>query len=136
MTSVCHIVLAMKPLNGNFTENALEYGVAGLNINACRIGTEMLPEQKSGQSKIGTLERENMVTPERMGRFPANVIVQDSEEILESFPESGTGNGKQRIGKKGGSGFGFFDDEKTKTTTGVWHNDSGSASRFFKQVKE
>ncbi len=32
------IVLAMRPLDGTFAENAQRYGVAGLNIDASRIG--------------------------------------------------------------------------------------------------
>ncbi len=34
------IVLAMKPLDGTIAHNALTWGVAGMNIEACRIGTE------------------------------------------------------------------------------------------------
>ena len=31
------IIIAMKPLNSNFVNNALEYGVAGINIDSSRI---------------------------------------------------------------------------------------------------
>ena len=34
------IVLAMKPLDGTIAHNALTWGVAGMNIEASRIGTE------------------------------------------------------------------------------------------------
>lgn len=37
MLAAFHIVLAMKPLEGNFCQNAIEHGVAGLNIEAGRI---------------------------------------------------------------------------------------------------
>lgn len=37
--AIPHIVLAMKPLDGNFVENALKHGVSGLNIDGCRIRT-------------------------------------------------------------------------------------------------
>ena len=77
------IVVAMKPIDGTFVNNALTWGVAGLWIDGGRVGTEVLPEQKAGQARIGTFERENMVTPERTGRFPANVILSYPEDEYE-----------------------------------------------------
>jgi len=53
------IILAMKPLDGTFAENALKWGVAGLNIDKARIGTE------------------------NQGRFPANLLLDEiSAEML------------------------------------------------------
>ena len=49
------IVLAMKPLDGTFARNAEMWGVAGMNIDACRIGT-------SEQSK---------------GRWPTNLLLDE-----------------------------------------------------------
>jgi len=68
------IIVATKPREGTYVNNALKYGVAGLNIDGSKVGIEVLPEQKAGQATIGTFERENMITPERIGRFPANFI--------------------------------------------------------------
>ena len=68
----------------------------------------------------------------QLGRFPANLIHDNSEEVRECFPE--TNGGKTRTGKKGGSGFGFFDDEKTRNIEGTWHGGSGNTSRFFKSI--
>jgi hypothetical protein len=36
------IILAMKPLDGTYAHNALTHGVAGLNIDGCRIATTIL----------------------------------------------------------------------------------------------
>jgi hypothetical protein len=36
MIDKIHIVLAMKPIEGTFASNALENGVAGLNIDGSR----------------------------------------------------------------------------------------------------
>ena len=36
MVDVIHICVAMKPVEGTFAENALENGVAGLNIDGSR----------------------------------------------------------------------------------------------------
>ncbi len=81
--------LARKPLSEKtIAANVLKWGTGGINIDGCRVGTETLPEQKSGQSKIGTFERQDMVTPERQGRFPANLIHDGSQEVLDLFPET------------------------------------------------
>jgi len=37
MIAAFHIAVAMKPLDGNFAQNVLNHGVAGLNIDVCRI---------------------------------------------------------------------------------------------------
>ena len=42
VTGVVHIVVAMKPMEGSFSENALRYGVAGLNIDGSRVGTDRM----------------------------------------------------------------------------------------------
>ncbi len=82
------IVIAQKPLDGTYAENALKWGVAGFWIDGGRVGNEVLPEQKTGKARIGTFERENMITPERTGRFSANLIHDGSDEVIELFPNN------------------------------------------------
>ena len=79
------MVLARKPVVGTVANNVLTYGVGGLNIDASRVGNEILPKQTAGQSQIGTFERENMVTPERTGRWPANFIHDGLETEWSKF---------------------------------------------------
>lgn len=67
------IVLAMKPLEGTYVANALEHGVAGLNIDGCRIS---FAEGENNPSA----ERES----ESLGRWPANVILDEvAGELLD-----------------------------------------------------
>jgi len=80
------ICVARKPLTGTVASNVLEWGTGALNIDGSRVGTELLPAQKAGQAKIGTFERTEMITPEREGRWPANVIHDGSDEVLAGFP--------------------------------------------------
>ncbi len=117
----------------NVAENCLKYGTGGINIDESRVVTTDNPRGSGnnlGYHGNGKGTGGN-VTPDS-GRFPANLIHDNSEEVRECFPE--TNGGKARTGKKGGSGFGFFDDEKTKNTEGTWHGGSGNASRFFKSI--
>ncbi|MGH8464712.1 MAG: DNA methyltransferase, partial [Pseudomonas sp.] len=80
------ICLARKPLIGTIAENVLAHAVGGLNIQGCRVGDEVLPEMTAGQAKLGTFERHDMVTPERVGRWPANIIHDGSDEVVAAFP--------------------------------------------------
>ena len=120
--------LARKPLSEKtVAANVLKWGTGGINIDGCRAGSETLPKQKAGQAKIGTFDRQDMVTPERQGRFPANLIHDGSQKVLELFPETKP----SRIGKpRGTKKKGLFANSKFNKV-GKEHNDSGSAARFF-----
>lgn len=125
------ICLARKPLVGTVAANLAACGVGALNVNGCRVGDEVLPEMKAGQAKIGTFERHNMVTPERVGRWPANIVHDGSDEVLAAFPDA---PGQQRVvgpehGDKDSQGiYGDFGPRETITPR-VEANKS--AARFF-----
>jgi len=94
------IVVAMKPLDGTYVENALKWGVAGMWIDGGRI------EGK---------------------RWPANLIHDGSDEVLELFPQTGKSSGG-RIGNKGSA----LNMMGTKYEAGdPGYGDEGSAARFF-----
>ena len=146
MIGCFHIVVAMKPTEGTFAENALKYGVSGINIDATRVETgESLnggAYAKNGKERYDGSEnwrykREGgageFIQP--VGRFPANVILEDSEEIKRGFPEKTSHDGKDRGGirsKKPSNCYGIY----ANGTLPPGRGDSGSASRFFKQIEE
>lgn len=74
------ITVARKPIIGTVAANVLAHGTGALNIAGCRVGDELLPAMTAGQAKIGTFERGVMVTPERVGRWPANLILSIPED--------------------------------------------------------
>lgn len=76
------IVLAMKPTDGTFAENALEHGVAGLNIDGCRIGVEKeVPasprraEQGPAYGDLSNDSADGVGHDPDTGRWPANVTL-------------------------------------------------------------
>jgi DNA modification methylase len=77
------IILAMRPCEGTFAQNALKHGVAGLNIDGSRIGTEpgeLTPRNNSGTSTLLSLGFEGKPTtiyPSPLGRWPANIILDE-----------------------------------------------------------
>ena len=131
------IVVARKFLIGTVATNVLTYGTGALNIDGSRVGTtvETWPASRSFASGISSgftegLEKgETQATGEApAGRWPANVIHDGSEEVLEGFPEV---KGQMGMTKDaGGHRFIVGDlDSVQKFTKGK--TDSGSAARFF-----
>lgn len=128
------ITVARKPLAGTVAENVLRYGTGGLNVDGCRIE----PQGDGDYNHTGNdlehtrKEREDwrmpsqQAKPNAIGRWPANLIHDGSEEVLAGFPQAGGG-----FGKRGGNGsltsYGFSDGSMET----VGYGDSGSAARFF-----
>lgn len=72
------IVLARKPVESTAKRNVQTYGTGGLHVGACRVGGDTLGAQTAGASRIGTFDdRGGIVTPERSGRWPGNVMLDD-----------------------------------------------------------
>ncbi|NCD07300.1 MAG: site-specific DNA-methyltransferase, partial [Spirochaetia bacterium] len=100
------ICMARKPLlEKTVAENVLKYGTGGINIDESRIPTsETLQPSTSTKMKFGgnsMLESSTMNDPNlkqnTQGRFPANLIHDNSEEVRECFPETKTGSVKQTV---------------------------------------
>lgn len=139
------VVVARKPLEEKtVAANVLKFGTGGLNIDGSRIGSR--EKDESGWAKTGSKAAENVALGKQydrepiseigLGRWPANIILDPyTAELLDE--QSGISKPKpEKVGPKGGSGFGYFDDEKTANTTGRWPEDfGGGASRFFYVAK-
>ncbi|MCA3704278.1 MAG: site-specific DNA-methyltransferase [Methylobacterium sp.] len=125
------IVLARKPLIGTVAANVLAHGTGAINVDGCRVGTEVLAPSVRGVSKIGTFEgADGNVTPERVGRWPANICHDGSEEVLAAFPDA---DGAVSNGRKGKNGVGNWGHGEREQAPG--YADTGSAARFFYQVE-
>lgn len=128
------IVVARKPLIGTVAENVLTYGTGALNIDGGRVGSEggtykaSKPEGISngiyGEGINGTVDIGNL----NAGRWPANVIHDGSDEVIELFPD--TNKGTARTGRVGGQN-GLYENGHDPDHIGTWYGDSGSAARFF-----
>lgn len=75
------IVLARKPVIGTVANNVLTYGTGALNIDGSRV------EIGTGETKTYADRTKLTVTTVDQGRWPANVIHDGSEEVLEYFGE-------------------------------------------------
>ncbi len=129
------IILAMKPVEKTYAENALKYGVAGLSIEAGRVGTELIEKgnvghgtgHNEGTFKLGFgVSKESQVS---IGRFPANIITDGSEQVVSLFPETMSGAMKREVtAYEGDSNTTFL---RGRSGPSNQHGDSGSAARFF-----
>ena len=129
------IVVARKPLIGTVANNVLTFGTGGLNIDGSRVGSEggtfkaSKPEGESngiyGEGINGTVEIGQL----NSGRWPANVIHDGSEEVVELFPD--TKSPATYIRKSDGFGSGSYVIGETAGSESLNYGDSGSAARFF-----
>ena len=140
--------LARKPLSEKtVAENVLKHGTGGINIDECRIGYEkgevdfskrQRQQADCGEkgwsgnvAKVGS----NIQMFKEKGRFPANLILDGSDEVVELFPE--TKNGGQNKTSEKGHKSSYIGGEVIGTANETkFANDSGNASRFFKTIPQ
>jgi DNA modification methylase len=130
------IVLARKPLEGTLAVNTLKWGVGGINIDACRVGTEtrLNPAANKAGGNSYNMSVTGMPDAEArpaIGRWPANVLHDVSDEVEAAFAEYGESKGVRRTGKRTGrtqdNGYGM--GEQDAVTMG--YDDAGTPARFF-----
>jgi len=144
-------IVARKPLTGTVAANVLTHGTGALNIDGCRVGTEDnlnggaysggarptsamgCTGEAGGTNSIleaggGRLNPEDFTPP--LGRWPANLVHDGSDEVVGLFPVTTSGKPMKRLhtdkGRNVASGASaggeYFHDG---------YGDSGSAARFF-----
>ena len=134
------ITVARKPLIGTVAANVLAHGTGALNIDGCRVGNEERLYAPKGTStnasmihvpdhRMGTAGEEVTVT----GRWPANLIHDGSDEVLDLFPETKSGvmkAGTRRAAQDepGSVCYGTYGGNAASADT---YGDAGSAARFF-----
>ena len=135
------IVIARKPIEGTVAANVLKYGTGAINIDACRVPTESetisnhsrSPESAVSKGKYGDSKAQetHQTAGQQLGRFPANLIHDGSDEVLALFPDSKgqcgavKGTEPSRTGSNGI--YGNYNGQNTMSPRG----DTGSAARFF-----
>ena len=134
------ICMARKPLSEKtVAENVLKYGTGWINIDESRVeASKDDPNHReiANKTTLGTTfgskdEIKSVSTGTsqlgELGRFPANLIHDNSEEVRECFPDSKGGAFPKTHGSSG-----FVSPEEKQSR--VEMNDSGNASRFFKSI--
>lgn len=138
------IIVARKPPEGSTVGNVLKHGVGGINIAACRVGTDIMfnhgggvnhnDRKYGGGTGIPAMERGHNIN---IGRWPANVIHDGSPAILREFaafgekPRGGSPDMLTGTFEKSGYSGVYGDAFNSKTPNGPIYSDTGTAARFF-----
>ena len=138
------ITLARKPLIGSVVQNCLQHGCGALNVDASRVassesiptftsstsvrwGNKGLPEgikiQRTGETRV-------------TGRFPANVLLVPTPDVLAGFPDTGKSGVAVQRNRDGEVHNAILSPRKCPAIADVGFADSGSVARFFKQIKD
>ena len=151
------IILARKPLTGTVAANHAAHGTGGLNIDGCRVptGDEVNPSIARRQGAVNHLSTrsaaeaqadgriESRQSPEAyraerageaLGRWPANLIHDGSEEVLEAFPDASGAAAPVRgteASSKTNNAFGEYAGRAPSDQ----RDGGGSAARFFYAAK-
>lgn len=137
------IIVAVKPRQGSFASNAIEWGCGGLNIDACRIGTtggtkrsHQAPYPKTADGKEDRTQwaRSGHVSISiSEGRWPANVIL-DEEAAALLDRQTGISKSRRSRRRKTASNVGngrTLHPYKSRIEAIEGYEDEGGASRFF-----
>lgn len=135
--------LLRKPISEKtIAANVLQYGTGGINIDATRIGWPNgnipeigTPEWGGPNKKITAVPNQDGVTAERMppnvlGRWPSNIILDDSEEVVSLFPQSKGQQGNVKGTEPSHTGQNGVYGEYNRVESQK-RGDVGSAARFF-----
>lgn len=127
------ICLARRPLSeATVAANVLRHGVGGLNVGATRIGAETVGwggNPSNGYS--GGLDNKERARPVK-GRYPSNLVLDDSPEVAALFPETTSG---ELTGQPRTENTIYGSAGATLGTPRYSKGSSGSATRYFYQAK-
>jgi DNA modification methylase len=143
------IIIARKPIEGTVINNVLKWHTGAMNIDACRVehitvdGGSLATNPHlrthinggNGGNIIAHEDERRVVIPNKLGRFPSNLIHDGSEPVLEEFAsygvkKSGTGAIKKKT-SKGFKGNAYGEENRPEGTPMLSYGDSGSVSRYF-----
>ena len=150
------IVVARKPLIGTVEANFREWGTGGLNIDGCRVegtkDTPASPRRADQGAAYGDLSNDpgtGSGWDPNVGRWPANIIHDGSDEVAERFPQapgqladaSSSSEGRKNQNVYGAMRRGRGDEPSADSENngsvgfrmkpGARRTDEGSAARFF-----
>jgi hypothetical protein len=127
------IVMARKPLIGSVAANVARYGTGGINVDGCRIGTDVV---ESGNGALGAngiygaMARNPETAASTIGRWPANVLLdEDAAALLDA--QSGERPSRPGKTKPTGDIPAFDGGWKNINSNAMYPGDTGGASRFF-----
>ncbi len=132
------ITVARKPFTGTVAANVLEHGTGALNVDGCRVDASGADLSRVNNTSLGSASggiygKAGAFVSEGspLGRWPANLIHDGSDEVLELFPQT-TPSPSKPVRQGGGEGFRpGAEYGAAREGFGIGYGDTGSAARFF-----
>jgi site-specific DNA-methyltransferase (adenine-specific) len=131
------ITMARKPLPGTVADNVTTHGTGALNINGCRIDLggdyKCKPNGRPSQTGLGdNYDPLKANQADTVGRWPANLIHDGSDEVVDQFPETTSGGGpKPNTARSKVNTYG----KPTVSMSESYGSTTGNVSRFFYTAK-
>jgi DNA modification methylase len=146
------ITVARKPFKGTVAANVLEHGTGAINVDGCRVRTEdnlgggaqktvavegkgegwVRPWMKDPDAVAAHASRinENVARAETLGRWPANLIHDGSDEVVGLFPQTTSGSFREGTIQQSRI-HNVAKGVEAERVRNARASDSGSAARFF-----
>ena len=131
------ICVARKPLIGTVAANVLHWSTGALNIDGCRVGSEIRYNAPAGNKAGGnSLNMSAGGMPDDAesrtveGRWPANIIHDGSDEVVAGFPDA-KGQQGDLVGHAKTRGNGIYGDIPPARDAIARVESETSAARFF-----
>uniref|UniRef100_A0AAU6W2G4 DNA methylase n=1 Tax=Pseudomonas phage Touem01 TaxID=3138548 RepID=A0AAU6W2G4_9VIRU len=138
------ICMARKPFTGTVAANVAQWGTGAINVDGCRVGVsdEAYARNCSGdRGSAGTrsIEQQGITTlragggSAASGRWPANLIHDGSPGVVALFPAQAGAASRVKGTEPTANGFSgaVAFSGMIGRVEGAFHDDSGSAARFF-----
>lgn len=130
------ILLVRKPTRLSFAANAELHGTGALNIDACRVPTGEAWDTNGQRTRntrtllSGAMNNSGRSGSHDLGRWPANLIHDGSDEVVDLFPQTGPGGYPAKR-----KGIGYHSGASGQSGLTAAKTDAGSAARFFYTAK-
>ena len=153
------IAFARKPLSEKtVAANVLRWRTGAINIDGCRVGTEgetiHVPQSdptkragvvgtdlgitRAGKDKFQEAQRASVERTQNLGRWPANVIHDGSDEVIGMFPDTAPNRRNEvsdgRTVHKAGNSL-QLGTAGRRDASNSYTDSGGSAARFFYSAK-
>ena len=144
------VTMARKPLAGTVAACVVEHGTGALNVDGCRVqgGPSPSVDRRAHAAlgaSVGATGWETAARPasyndqrpgEQLGRWPANLIHDGSDEVVGLFPQTVSGGDFKQGMVQHSRTYNVSEAVKDERIRDAYERDSsGSAARFFYTAK-
>ena len=126
-------IMARKPLVGTVAGNVQMHGTGAVNIKACRIPggkPDTVRGAGGANGRYGPIAAQGKIIDDGLGRWPANLIHDGSDDVVALFPNSNGQSGSVRGTEPSKTGDANCYGDLGRIPFAA-RGDFGSASRFF-----